>query len=201
MRRGRRSRGGRGRGSGGDGDAGDNGNGQRRQGALAQGRRRDGPAAGRRADEPRTPAEATTDADDAIESLDDGGRRGRSTTGDESAEETPPSPSRRARAEPEPPEPEPEPEPEPAPEPEKPTVVTRTRRRSASRPAGPPPVPAMGEAPSIGTDRDGAVGAPAADGRRRAGHGRRRDPERLPTPALAPHVEHVPIKKKGSRKR
>ena len=43
-------------------------------------------------------------------------------------------------------------------------TVTRTRRRSASRPAGPPPVPAMGEAPTIGTDREGAIGAPVSDG-------------------------------------
>ena len=62
--------------------------------------------------------------------------------------------------------------------PEKPTVVTRTRRRSASRPAGPPeavPVPAMA---NVAT-----------------GHGNG-DEEAAP-----PHVEHVPIKRKGSRKR
>ena len=66
------------------------------------------------------------------------------------------------------------------------TVVTRTRRRAASRPAGPPVAPAEEasvataeadaadtEAPEIGTD-DGATET---------------------------HVEHVPIKKKGARKR
>jgi ribonuclease E len=85
------------------------------------------------------------------------------------------------------PEPEPEPadetpaEPEPAPpaEPEKPRVVTRSRRRSASRPAGPP-------ASANGTSGGGAGDAgetpveQAADG----------------VPAL-----HVPVKRKGARKR
>jgi ribonuclease E len=70
------------------------------------------------------------------------------------------------------PEPEPAPEPEPTPEPEKPTVVTRTRRRSASRPAGPP------EPVTV------SAGAPGMD----AEHGEA-------------HVEHVPIKRKGARKR
>jgi ribonuclease E len=57
-------------------------------------------------------------------------------------------------------------------------VVTRTRRRSASRPAGPPEavaVPAMASS-GHGTERDGEENAHA-------------------------HVEHVPIKRKGSRKR
>ena len=85
------------------------------------------------------------------------------------------------------PEPEPvdetpaEPEPEPAPpaEPEKPRVVTRSRRRSASRPAGPP-------SSADGTSGGGAGDAAetpaeqAADG----------------VPAL-----HVPVKRKGARKR
>ena len=54
--RGRRSRGGRGRGSGGDGRRGRQRQRERRQGALAQGCRRDGQAAGRRAQRgPRRP--------------------------------------------------------------------------------------------------------------------------------------------------
>ncbi len=64
-------------------------------------------------------------------------------------------------------------------------MVTRTRRRSASRPAGPPPaVPATsgaGTVPETGVVEPGTVDMePGAD---------------------APVVEHVPIKKKGSRKR
>ncbi len=78
---------------------------------------------------------------------------------------------------------EPEPEAVQAPvEPSKPQVVTRTRRRSASRPAGPPPVPQSGEtgtAPESGDSDSGAE----------------------PAVAEASTVEHVPIKKKGSRKR
>ena len=110
--------------------------------------------------------------------------------------------------------PETTPEPEPAPEPAAPKVVTRTRRRSASRPAGPPvtaaadasdsdgvsaPVPSLDEAqPHAGS------GAPAGDGLVEPG-----------TAGLEPGTEsvtgdaegeaaaelHVPIKKKGSRKR
>ena len=63
-------------------------------------------------------------------------------------------------------------EPAPAQEPEKPRVVTRTRRRSASRPAGPPASnPAGGD--------DATPEQPADE-----------------TPAL-----HVPVKRKGARKR
>ncbi len=101
---------------------------------------------------------------------------------------------------------EPEPEPEPPAEPEKPTVVTRTRRRSsASRAAGPPlPVPAMDAAPTaLGAAADGAVGAPAANGVVEPGTAGG-DPGSATHDGevvAAPHVEHVPIKRKGSRKR
>jgi ribonuclease E len=117
-------------------------------------------------------------------------------------------------------EPEPEPEPEvdaepvaepddqPDSEPEKPTVVTRSRRRSASRPAGPPKteepssVPAMVEAPTaIGTEREGSVGAPALDGVVEPGTADDLDPGALTDEPTPVHVEHVPIKRKGSRKR
>jgi ribonuclease E len=78
-----------------------------------------------------------------------------------------------------------EPEPEAPAEPEKPRVVIRTRRRSASRPAG-PPTSAPIDAASDGAAVDGASGgvldlAEAADDE---------------TPAL-----HVPVKRKGARKR
>ncbi len=76
--------------------------------------------------------------------------------------------------------PEPEPEPEPAPVATT-TVVTRTRRRAATRPAGPP-----AEAPTDGV-------APASESTA---------PEAAGETAEEPHVEHVPIKRKGgSRKR
>jgi ribonuclease E len=72
-------------------------------------------------------------------------------------------------------EPEPQPVAEPVAEPEKPRVVTRTRRRSASRPAGPPSAAA-----------DGAAGGSAED----AEH-----------PVDESHPLHVPVKRKGARKR
>jgi ribonuclease E len=74
-------------------------------------------------------------------------------------------------------------EPVTAVEPEKPRVVTRTRRRSATRPAGPPVVPSADEAAApAGVDGQAVNGS--GDGA-----------------AEAAHVEHVPIKKKGTRKR
>ncbi|MBS2937264.1 Rne/Rng family ribonuclease [Nocardioides sp. J2M5] len=93
------------------------------------------------------------------------------------------------------------PEAEVAPEPEKPRVVTRTRRRSASRPAGPPSALASattssgvaGTLPESGAVEPGTAGvepggAAASDG--------------AEAPAAeASSVEHVPIKRKGSRKR
>ncbi|EON24806.1 ribonuclease G [Nocardioides sp. CF8] len=78
-----------------------------------------------------------------------------------------------------------------APEPTKPQVVTRTRRRSATRPAGPPvaaPVGAAGDVPQTGIVEPGTADLePGND------HDGEHDE--------APHVEHVPIKKKGTRKR
>ncbi len=93
------------------------------------------------------------------------------------------------------PEPEPEPEPEAAPaEDDKPRVVTRTRRRSASRPAGPPVLPAAATSGAAGTLPDNGVVEPGTAGVEPGEPGEG-------APAEAPHVEHVPIKKKGSRKR
>ena len=88
---------------------------------------------------------------------------------------------------------------------EKPKVVTRTRRRSASRPAGPPSAagaaepeaspPAAKAGEPVGTT--GQVGAPAATGQVEPG-----TVDAEPgTTASVTTVEHVPIKKKGSRKR
>ncbi len=78
-------------------------------------------------------------------------------------------------------EPEPDGPPEP---PEPPKVVTRTRRRAASRPAGPPPVVPAPEAVtgSVLVDEAGA------DGEEQDHH--------ESGPAL-----HVPVKRRGSRKR
>ncbi|WP_344772554.1 Rne/Rng family ribonuclease [Nocardioides panacisoli] len=89
-----------------------------------------------------------------------------------------------------------EPEEAPAP-PAPPTVVTRTRRRAASRPAGPPAAAAAAE-PTVG-----AIGSPPVDGAIEPGIGDV-DPAGAVSPevhAEEPHVEHVPIKKKGARKR
>ncbi len=105
------------------------------------------------------------------------------------------------------PEPNPVTSPEPAAPPAAPKVVTRTRRRSASRPAGPPTsaasdagVPSLAEAqPHPGS------GSPAADGlvepgtvgvEPGAGGAGPTDDSDDGHPEL-----HVPIKKKGSRKR
>ena len=71
----------------------------------------------------------------------------------------------------------------------KPQVVTRTRRRSASRPAGPPAAPQLGvagTAPESGVVEPGTVCV---------------EPGSTDEAGDAPLVEHVPIKKKGSRKR
>ena len=72
---------------------------------------------------------------------------------------------------------------------DKPRVVTRTRRRSASRPAGPPAALSSG-----------AAGTPPGSGLVEPGTA---DVELGAEPAAAdaPSVEHVPIKKKGARKR
>ncbi|MDI6910235.1 ribonuclease E/G [Nocardioides sp.] len=102
------------------------------------------------------------------------------------------------------PEPTQEPTQEPVAEPvadsvpEPPKVVTRTRRRAASRPAGPPvteapaPVSPVAQTPPPGVI--GSVGEPPANGTVEPGTA---DAE----PGEAPVIEHVPIKKKGSRKR
>jgi ribonuclease E len=77
------------------------------------------------------------------------------------------------------------------PEPMKPQVVTRTRRRSATRPAGPPVVPPVGVAgrlPETGFIEPGTADIEPGTGADGV-HGE------------APHVEHVPIKKRGTRKR
>ncbi|MEO5666086.1 MAG: hypothetical protein ABIR39_22680, partial [Nocardioides sp.] len=76
-------------------------------------------------------------------------------------------------------------------EPSKPQVVTRTRRRSATRPAGPPvavPVGGAGQVPDTGIVEPGTAGVEPGSEHDSA-HGE------------APHVEHVPIKKRGTRKR
>ena len=78
-------------------------------------------------------------------------------------------------------------------EPAAPVVVTRSRRRSASRPAGPPPLSPAGD-----------VGSPAIDGVVEPGTADLEpaavDPED-PDAEEPLTVEHVPIKRKGGRKR
>ncbi|UFN45892.1 Rne/Rng family ribonuclease [Nocardioides okcheonensis] len=106
--------------------------------------------------------------------------------------------------EPERPEPEPAPqatEPEQAPGPEKPRVVTRTRRRSASRPAGPPAALPLATATSgvAGTLPESGLVEP---GTAEVEPGATTATDGSVAPAAeASTVEHVPIKRKGSRKR
>jgi ribonuclease E len=72
---------------------------------------------------------------------------------------------------------------------EPPKVITRTRRRSASRPAGPA---AAGTAEDAGSAESGAVAVIEQDG----------DQESLDFGDDGPQLElHVPIKKRGSRRR
>jgi ribonuclease E len=97
-------------------------------------------------------------------------------TTEETEPEPEPAPVDETPAEP---EAEPEAEPTPPAEPEKPRVVTRTRRRSASRPAGPP------------ASTDGTSGSGAGDVSQAPA-----DKHTDGAPAL-----HVPVKKKGARKR
>ncbi|ABL82952.1 MULTISPECIES: Rne/Rng family ribonuclease [unclassified Nocardioides] len=90
-------------------------------------------------------------------------------------------------------------EPVPDPVPEPPKVVTRTRRRSASRPAGPPvtEAPASPASPVAETPPPGAIGSvgvPPVSGVVEPGTAEAETDD-------VPAIEHVPIKKKGSRKR
>ncbi len=100
---------------------------------------------------------------------------------------------------------------------EPPKVVTRTRGRSASRPAGPPAagtdaevqsggegaVPAMPAATSTPPGSVGSVGAPPVHGSVEPGTAATEPGtgEEAPPAEDSHPVEHVPIKKKGSRKR
>jgi ribonuclease E len=84
-------------------------------------------------------------------------------------------------------------------EPEKPKVVTRTRRRSASRPAGPPS--GVGTLPTTGVVEPGTAGLEAGAGTPAVDGASAPEDTSSGGPGEAPVVEHVPIKKKGSRKR
>nr|WP_300046078.1 Rne/Rng family ribonuclease [uncultured Nocardioides sp.] len=88
-------------------------------------------------------------------------------------------------------------------EPEKPKVVTRTRRRSASRPAGPPS--GAGTVPQTGVVEPGTAGLEPGTGTPSGEPVAHTPVDGADTasgvPDEAPVVEHVPIKKKGSRKR
>nr|WP_230487323.1 Rne/Rng family ribonuclease [Nocardioides anomalus] len=203
---GRRSRGGRARGEGG-GTNGGNGNGNG-NGAKAMPSPKDIAAMA------RPPADEHEDHDEPDEDLTDTEVVDEHEASEELEDLEPvrePEPETVAE-EPEP-EPEPEPTPEPEPAPQQTTVVTRTRRRSASRPAGPPQhhaepdpagVPALHQATAgIGAERDGSVGAPALDGMVEPGTAAAEGDAVSAESAepAEPAVEHVPIKRKGSRKR
>jgi ribonuclease E len=79
-----------------------------------------------------------------------------------------------------------------APDAPAPIVVTSTRRRRAGRPAGPPAAAAGSEAAPAGAD------APEADGGAPVGDEPGHDSE---ADNGGPSLVHVPVKKKGSRKR
>ena len=86
-------------------------------------------------------------------------------------------------------------------EPGKPKVVTRTRRRSASRPAGPPSgAGTVSQTGAVTTTMPTGEAAPAASDAADGGADAQPGPS-SGGPGEAPVVEHVPIKKKGSRKR
>ncbi|HEX7717984.1 MAG TPA: hypothetical protein VF416_11880, partial [Marmoricola sp.] len=72
-------------------------------------------------------------------------------------------------------------------EPAQPIVVTSTRRRRAARPAG-PPTATSGDDPAESASPADSEGPPAPEDQSEAG-------------AEHEHLLHVPIKKKGSRKR
>jgi len=91
-------------------------------------------------------------------------------------------------------------------DPEKPKVVTRTRRRSASRPAGPPTAAPAGDSEPAASTGDVLAEEPAASGQvggiAETGQVEPGTVDAEPgTGASVTTVEHVPIKKKGSRKR
>ncbi|HEU5455156.1 MAG TPA: ribonuclease E/G, partial [Nocardioides sp.] len=153
------------------------------------------------------PQEPPAEAPAAAETSESEAARPAETAPVEPAPEPPKAESEKAesaKAEPEKAEPE-KAEPEKA-EPEKPKVVTRTRRRSASRPAGPPTAAPSGDSGPETSTRTalaeepiatGQVGAPADTGQVEPG-----TVDAEPgTSASVTTVEHVPIKKKGSRKR
>ena len=192
----RRSRGGHGRGD----DSGQQDNGQaERQAAVPQGRRRDGTHAEvRRTRLPSPSRPRRTEPRGAHETEEPNGRAGRAHASPSGCRKT----DEPAAVEPaETPEPAPvmaaapvREAPEATPEPAAPKVVTRTRRRSASRPAGPPATTVARRGPArLSGDLGRPVGQPPADGAVEPGTA-----EAEPGPA---GVEHVPVKKRGSRKR
>ena len=185
---------------------GGDGNGRRREAAHAEGRRRDGPrrarrrggrgrVAGRRAASSSRTASRVEPSpwSSPWSSRSTGSRRPRPP----GAAAAPKVTTRSRRRAPRPAaEPEPIAVPSPSPEPEARARAGRRRRRSAPRsspgpagapPAGPPAAP-----------RPGDGRAPRRAGCGAAGDGRRASPESHDRRhADSPHVEHVPIKRKG----
>ncbi|MFC5179261.1 Rne/Rng family ribonuclease [Nocardioides taihuensis] len=193
-----RRRGGRGRGENDDNGAGRPGDKQEAKApspadVAAMAREHAAETSGTPADE--TPADETAADETAADETPADETAGTEATGTDTAapeapaEETPAEPAPAVEQEPAA-EPVEEPaveelaSPEPPAPPSKPTVVTRTRRRSASRPAGPP---AGADTPASEPVTSGQIGAPVESG--------------AVEPGTAVAVEHVPVKKKGSRKR
>ena len=167
-------------------------NGTVRGAADAQGRRRDGQAPRRAPGRTRSTRALRAPRDHGPGRRGGRGRgrgRGRRAPVEETPVEEAPveeAPVEEAPVEEAPEPPSPSREPEPTAPPEPPKVVTRTRRRAASRPAGPPPVVPAPEA---------ATGSVLVDDAGTGVDGEEHDHHES-GPAL-----HVPVKRRGSRKR
>ncbi|QSR32004.1 ribonuclease E/G [Nocardioides sp. S5] len=149
------------------------------------------PSVAEPADEPAASAEEPT-AKPAAEAPAEAAQEVPAEAADEPAAETPvEAPAKGAAEEPAAPAPV---------EDEKPRVVTRTRRRSASRPAGPPAAVSVTE--PVATDGSGQVPGVLSGAAGTVPDTGAVEPGTAGSePVDAPVVEHVPIKKKGSRKR
>ena len=91
-------------------------------------------------------------------------------------------------------------EPQPAGKPSRPKVVTRTRRRAASRPAG-PPVGGAGVLTNDGTVEPGTAEVEPGLTAHATGAAAKAATDGRADGAAADQVAHVPIKKRGTRKR
>ena len=220
----RRSRGGRGRGEGGSGGSGGgdgNGNGNGKSGpspkdvaAMARPRRRPTRTRSRLVDEESEPEATPVEPDAAAEADSPPRTRRRSSLSRPAEPTTPGADSDRSRrrsslSRPAEPAPDEAPEADAEPEPSRPRRPSRPRWSPGPVAAAPAARPEPARGGPVGSDPAGWPSRPAPgcvacaprDGSGRARHGRRRSPAAPTRRADARTVEHVPIKKKGSRKR